>query len=369
MANKSQIHASFGPRQVGSLHLPKEEVVNYQDLVRVGYDLREDKVAAMDSYWGGMDSIQPTVTTGSVSTPVQFLQNWLPGNVVVATAARKIDSLVGVTVSGRWEDEEIVQGLLEQTGSSQVYGDYTNVPLSSWNNNFERRTVVRFEEGMQIGNLEEARAAAMRVNDGQEKRNAATLALEIRRNNVGFSGFNSGNNRTYGFLNDPGLPAYVPFVAGASTFTTWATKTFLEIQRDILTMIQGIRSSSQENVDPGSTPMTLAVATDAREYLSKTSDFGISVMAWLKDAYPNIRVESAPQLNAAASATNACYLYAESVAGTGTDGDKVFIQIVPTRFIVTGVEKKAKGYIEDYSNATAGVMCKRPWAVYRGSGC
>jgi hypothetical protein len=27
-----------------------------------------------------------------------------------------------------------------------------------------------------------------------------------------------------------------------------------------------------------------------------------------------------------------------------------------------------KGYEEDYSNATAGIMCKRPWAVTRWSG-
>ena len=44
-----------------------------------------------------------------------------------------------------------------------------------------------------------------------------------------------------------------------------------------------------------------------------------------------------------------------------------FIQMVPTKFMVVGVERKAKGYMEDYTNATAGVMCKLPFAVYRMS--
>jgi hypothetical protein len=33
-----------------------------------------------------------------------------------------------------------------------------------------------------------------------------------------------------------------------------------------------------------------------------------------------------------------------------------------------GVEKRAKSFVEDYANATAGVMCKRPYAVVRFTG-
>jgi hypothetical protein len=45
------------------------------------------------------------------------------------------------------------------------------------------------------------------------------------------------------------------------------------------------------------------------------------------------------------------------------------VQVVPSKFQVLGVEKGAKGYKEDYSNATAGVFCKRPFAVVRRTGC
>ena len=44
------------------------------------------------------------------------------------------------------------------------------------------------------------------------------------------------------------------------------------------------------------------------------------------------------------------------------------IQVVPAKFMALGVEQQSKGFVEDYTNATAGIMVKRPWAVYRASG-
>lgn len=315
-----------------------------------------------------MDAIQGTVTQGTVGTPVQFLQNWLPGFVFVITAARKIDDFIGIQITGAWEDEQVVQGILERTGSSQVYGDYTNVPLSSWNTNFVYRTVVRFEEGLKVGNLEAARASRLEVDDAGMKREAAALQLEINRNNVGFSGFNAGNNNTYGFLNDPGLLAYNQVAVGASTFRTWATKSFLEICQDIRTAIVTLRTQSQDTIDPEKVDLTLAVSTDAVDYLSKTSDFGISVRDWMREAYPRIRVVSAPQLNNANSSNNVFYLYADKIDDMSTDGGRVWLQPVPTKFLVLGVQQLTKAYEEDYSNATAGAMCKRPYAVTRWYG-
>lgn len=343
----------------------------YRSLNRIGINMDDRAVnmlmrgqAAMDSMFA-MDAIQPTVTTGSVGTPVQFLQNWLPGFVFVITAARKIDDLVGLMVTGAWEDEQVVQGILERTGFSVPYGDYSNVPLSSWNTNFNYRTVVRFEEGMKVGNLEAARASRLRVDDAGMKREAAALALEIIRNTVGFSGFNAGANNTYGFLNDPGLGSYTVVPNGVSGQPQWSTKTFLEICKDIRTAIVALRTQSQDTIDPEKLDLTLAIATSSVDWLSTTSDFGISVRDWLKEAYPRIRVVSAPQLNAAYSSDNVFYLYADKIDDMSTDGGRVFIQPVPTKFQVLGVQQLAKAYEEDYSNATAGVMCKRPYAVVR----
>lgn len=343
----------------------------YRGLSKIGINMSEGSVRnmmtgykkALDSI--GMDAIQSLVTTPSVSTPVQFLQNWLPGFVFTITAARKIDDIIGIMITGSWEDEQVVQGVLERTGKGQVYGDYTNVPLSSWNTNFNYRTVVRFEEGMKVGVLESARAARMLVDDSGMKREAAALNLEINRNAVGFYGFNAGNNNTYGYLNDPGLGAYVIVANGASGFSEWSTKTFLEITKDIRTAVVALRSQSQDTIDPEKVDLTLAVATNSVDWLTTTSDFGISVRDWIRQAYPRMRVVSAPQLNNANANENVFYLHADQINDMSTDGGRVWIQPVPTKFQVLGVQQLAKAYEEDYSNATAGAMCKRPFAVVR----
>jgi hypothetical protein len=221
---------------------------------------------------------------------------------------------------------------------------------------------------MKVGNLEAARSARMLVDDAGMKRESCALALEIQRNTIGFYGFNSGANNTYGFLNDPGLLPYTVVANGALGSPLWSRKTFLEIQKDILTAIVTLRTQSQDIIDPEKVDLTLAVSTDAVDRLATTSDFGISVREWMRQAYPRIRVVSAPQLNNANSSQNVFYLYADKIQDMSTDGGSVWVQAVPAKFQVMGVQQLAKAYEEDYSNATAGAMCKRPWAVTRWYG-
>lgn len=361
------IHSHIGPRQVGPMNFTK--VDEYRSLRKLGIGLDEKLIRKMmdGQQEFAMDALQATITTASIATPIQFLQTWLPGFVHTITGARNIDLLVGIDNMGAWSDEEVVQGMLEQTGKAALYGDLNNVPLSSWNVNFERRTVVRFEEGMRVGKLEEERAARMQVNTSQNKREAAASALEIQRNLIGFYGFNSGLNRTYGFLNDPNLPAYVT-VANPGSGTSWSVKTYVQIIADLRNAFATLRTQSQDTINPQKVPTTLAIATNSVDYLSVVSDYGNSVMDWLKETYPLCRVESAPELNLANGGANVFYLYAERVQDSSTDNGRVFSQIVPSKFQMLGVQQLAKGYEEDYSNATAGVLCKRPYAVVRRSG-
>lgn len=374
LARASIEHSHFGPRKVAAMDASSYKPQSYRDveaLKAIGIGLDEDIVHEMANskylrkmMTAAMDAIQPLVTTASIQVPIQFLQNWLPGFVFVMTAPRQADELMGITTSGSWEDAQIVQGILERVGTAVPYGDLTNIPFSSWNTNFNYRTVVRFEEGMNVGRLETAEAARMRVDNAGTKRRAAAQGLEIIRNQVGFYGFNNGANNTYGFLNDPGLPNYVQVATGVAGFL-WSQKTFLEICKDIRTAVVALRTNSQGLINPSKLKMTLAVATDSVDWLTTTSDFGISVMDWLNKAYPNIRVMDAPQLNNANANDNVFYLYAEEVGDDSTDDNRTWVQCVPAKFQVMGVEQLAKSYKEDYSNATAGAMCKRPYAVVR----
>lgn len=359
----SVVRSTIDPRHVGSL-------VNGQDyaLDSIEADLAQFGIGGMDQFFG-MDAIQGDLTSPNIGVAVQFAQQWLPGWVRVTTAPHKIDDLIGISTVGSWEQEEIVQGMLENTGVAVPYNDLNNISFANYNQNYVTRTIVRFETGMQVTRLEASRAALMNVSSDGEKRIGCSMSLNTARNQVGFYGYNNGANNTYGFLNDPQLPAYNTVATGAvSGSPLWSVKTWQEIVTDLLTGYQTLRTQSKGRIDPKKTPITLAVPTDRRDYLSKTNEFGITVMDWIKTNYPLTRVEDAPQLDNANGGANVFYMFAESVDDSSTDDRRTFIQAVPAIFQVLGVAQEVKGYKEGHTNATAGAMCKRPYAVYRATG-
>jgi hypothetical protein len=369
----SPVHQSFSGRYFqneganpmhANIDYALDEMEALMPLVGVGMTRKaERQVMSGDMIDFAMDSIQQPLTTPSITTPIQFLQNWLPGIIEIITAKQSADEIMGRSTVGSWEDAQIVQQVIALTGAATPYTDLGNVPLSNWNQTFVDRTVVRFELGLRVGNLEEAQAARVRVDSAGQKRRSDAIQLEIQRNAVAFYGYNSGNGKTYGFLNDPNLPAYVNNPNGV-----WASASFANIQQDLLTAFQSLRTQSKGRITPNKDPITLVLPTSCVDYLAVSTDFGMSVWAWLKEFYPNVRVVDAPQLDGANGGANVLYVFADSVQDSGSDGGATWIQVVPATFQLLGVQKMAKGYEEDYSNATAGAFCKRPYAVLRMTG-
>lgn len=373
----SQIHSHFSGRELESDyrnglkpikgatgHYSMDSMDNIRELEKIGVYL-----SALDSQ-SAMDTIQPLQTTAAVGAPVQYIQAFLPGYVRILTTAILCDKAVGITTIGTFEDEQIIQGGIESTGVATIYNDSTNVPMAGFNENFIFRDVVRYEIGFSVSRLEQLRGDRMRISVDAEKRLSCTTILERARNQIFYYGYNSGLNNTYGFLNDPSLPAYQTVAIGATSGVyTWKGKTMLEITIDILTAIQSLRTQTGEQVNPEEVPITLFVATAVREYLNKTNDLGnMTAFMWLKANYPNIRVISSHELDAANAGSNVFYLYADSLQDGSTDGGQTFLQMVPVRSMVTGVVPVLKGYKESYANALAGILCKRPGLIYRGTG-
>lgn len=316
----------------------------------------------------GMDSALVGPAGGNLGAPLQFLQTWLPGVVRQITQIRNIDALIGVQTVGSWEDEEIVQTASEPTGKAELYGDVTNIPLANYNATYERRSVIRFEQGMMLGRLEDARASRQNISMDVEKRAAVAEALDIIRNRVGFYGYNQPDTRVFGFLNDPNMPAYVNVASGVGG-TTWALKTFDEITADIRSAVSALVTQSGGRVRPQAVDMVLALPLGFEEYMGVVTPVGgYSVGEWLAKTYPRIRVESAPELLAANGGANVFYLYAERIEDGSTDGGEVIAQMVPARMFALGTEQRAKGVVEDFTNALAGVMAKRPFGIVRRSG-
>lgn len=322
-------------------------------------------------YGGGMDSLYPPNFPAGVANPLQYFTTIAPGLVRIVTTPRKIDELIGVDTVGSWEDEQIIVRLIEGLGVAAPYTDYGNIPLASFNPGAESRTVVRFEQGFRTGALEEARSAKAELDARVEKRNAAVFSLDFTRNEVGFYGFNNGENRTFGLLNDPGLPGYAALPAGTGGDTEWSTKTFQEILADLRLMLEGVRTSSGDTVDPNTVAMTLALPPSAMGAWGVVTDLGsMSVADWLRNTYTNVRVVSVPQFEDANAGESVAMIWADSAPeGDGsTDGGRTWQQMVPERLRLLGSEQGAKHYVEDHTNATAGVILKRPFLVFAVTG-
>ena len=167
---RSQIHTSFTGRELvarGPLQLTEDQALAaLPQLAKIGI---------------GMDSALVGPAGGNLGTPAQFLQNWLPGIVRQVTKIRNADALMGVQTVGSWEDEEVIQTAAELTGKAELYGDVTNIPLAGYNATYERRSIIRFEQGVMMGTLEEARAAKANISMAVEKRAAAAESLDIIR--------------------------------------------------------------------------------------------------------------------------------------------------------------------------------------------
>ena len=355
-------HGRIAARNVRPLRIAAEDCGEFRDLSRIGINFDSAHVSQMAAAFA-MDDLTASLLPAGITAPIQFLQHMLPGHVYIVTQPRTIDKLAGMSVVGAPEDEEIVQPTLEHVGKATLYGDAVNLPLSGVGNGYERRTVVRTTMGLRVDWLEAKRAGRAGIDVGNQKRIAATLALEILRNRIGFYGFNGGANRTYGFLNDPGLPAYVSVPGGV-----FSAGTFQSITGAIRAGMAGLQARSNGLIDTRTAPITVAMSEVVTPYMTVTSDQGVSIEDWFRKSYPNARIESSVDLNAANGGANVIYYYADSVPDSGTDDGSVIDQMVQSKFQTLGSKTDINYYAEGFLSATAGVMVKRPYAIYRQTG-
>lgn len=356
---------SLEPDQVCSVSLDAADIT-VDDLRTLGVRFDQSAMDEMEKFYTSiysMDAAPNPITVPSAANALQFLQHFYANPVTIVTQARLADELMGRTFAGAWEDEQIVVPVIERIGQARPYGDTTNVPLASFNNNWESRNVVRMELGVEVNKLETARTARMRIDSVSVKRDAVALALSISANDIAFNGYNNGSGHTYGILNDPGLNAYITVATGASGDTEWSTKTFAEITADIRAAFQALRVSSGANFNPERDACTLGVALAAFEALNYTSEFGFSVMDFIKKNYPKCRVVAVPQFSAANGGENVFYLMADRIGA-----NKVADQIMQNELFLVGAAPTPKGFVEDYSNATAGAIVAQPIGIVRYSG-
>lgn len=341
----------------GPLPLTEDSQISYADLAALGIDVRK---LAQDTALTG-----PASANGFIQG--YLLQNILPGVVRVSTQVRLIDEIAGVLNAGNWYDETVAQRVVSPVGKAELYGDHTNIPLASYKNQLERRGVVRFEQGLSVGVLEEARQAVEGYDEAKLKREMVNESLEISRNRLGFFGFVTASQRTFGLLNDPSLAAYS---TATGSWLTGANANWTGVTTDFQRMFTNLelRSGGHIRDDMALTVVLPLGYRRVLSYVNTASATSQTVKQWLEEMFPKIRFIYAPQFIGANGGANIVYMFADEMPDGDDTGGRTIVQVVPERYRVIGTEQRAKGYLEDSANATAGIFVLRPWAFERMTG-
>lgn len=341
----------------GALNIAEDSQVSHGDLAQIGIDVTK---MAKDTALQG-----PAGANGFIQG--YLLQHILPGVVRVATQVRLIDEIAGVLNAGNWYDEYIAQRVVSPIGKAELYGDHTNIPLASYTNLLEKRNIVQFELGFEVTEKAAARQATEGYDEAQIKRGVVNEALAISRNRLGFFGFAQTNMRTFGLLNDPSLPAYS---TATGSWLTGANANWTGVTTDFQRMFTNLELRSGGHIRDDAR-LTVVLPLGYRRvlsYVNTASATSQTVKQWLDEMFPNIRYIFAPEFTGANGGANVVYMFADELSDGEEAGGRTIVQAVPERLRAIGTQQHAKGFLEDYANATAGIFILRPWAFERMTG-
>lgn len=235
---------------------------------------------------------QPALITVSNAGIPAFLANYLdPKLVEVLVSPMKATAIVGEVKKGDWTTLTTQFPIVESTGETSAYGDFSNNGHSSANVNWEGRQSFHFQTITQWGERELALAAEGKIDWAARLNIASALTIKKTQNRMAFFGVAGLAN--YGLLNDPSLPAPIePAATGTGSSVLWADKDSAAIYGDIQLLFKQAVSQSGGLVDKDA-KMCLSMSNDAATNLTKTNQYNVNVEDQLKKNFPNLRLETA----------------------------------------------------------------------------
>lgn len=319
----------------------------------MGVDAALQNPDAARSVAVAMDAQPALITTSNAGIPA-FLSTFIdPKLIEILVAPMKAADIVGEEIQkGDWTTETAMFPVVESTGETSSYGDYSNNGVAGANTNFPQRQSYHYQVMTQWGERELAKAALARIDWANRVNIASVLTLNKFQNKSYFFGVAGLQN--YGLLNDPNLIAPIsPTNEGGNT--TWALKDGLGVYADVQALFTQLQTQANGLVDLD-TPMTLAMSPVSEVALTKVTQYNVNVSDMIKKNFPNLTVKTAPEY--ATTAGQLVQLYANEIEGQRT-ASVAFTEKLRAHPIVI----EASSFKQKKSQGTFGAIIYRPFLI------
>ena len=252
-----------------------------------------------------MDAQPSLVSVANAGIPALLTTFIDPDMLRILQSPNEASAIYGEQVKGDWTSNQALFPILENTGTTAGYDDWSEAGNADVNAEWEPREPFLFQTMIEYGDLEVDRAALAKIALVSEKQQAAAKAIDRYKNKTYFYGVAGLAN--YGMLNDPSLlPSIAPAVK-AYGGTKWVVNgnvmaTANEIYADIQSVITLAIQQAGGLLNTKST-FKLGLSLQSVVAMMSTNQFGINVSDLLQKNYPGLTVYTAVQFGVA-SASN-----------------------------------------------------------------
>lgn len=251
-----------------------------------------DNSAWLHNFQMALDA-QPTLLTVSNSGIPAYLTNYMDPKVIeVLVAPMNAALIAGETKKGDWVTETTTFPVVEYTGETSAYGDYSENGSVGANSNFPQRQSFHYQTMTQWGEKELARAGLAKLDWVSRLNIASALILNKFQNSTYFIGVQGLQN--YGLLNDPLLSAPITPIPKQAGGVLWEDATAIEIYEDVLNLFKQLQTQATGLVTMDD-EMTLALSPVAAVNLNKVSAFNVNVRQTLRENFPKMTIKTAPE--------------------------------------------------------------------------
>jgi len=290
---------------------------------------------------------QPSLVTVSNSGIPAFLANYIdPELIRILVTPMKAEEIIGYVKKGDWTTLTTQFPVVESTGETSAYGDYSENGSSGTNFNYPTRQSFHFQTMTQWGEREMEMAGLGKIDYAAQLNVSSALALNKFMNRSMFFGISGLQN--YGLLNDPNLSTPV-------TGTLWSALDGAGVYTEIVKIYAQLVTQTRGLV-PRDAVMKLCMSPEIEVNLTKTNQYNVNVTDQLKKNFPNMTIETAVEYNTAGG--QLVQLIVESI-----DNQKVVYGSFTEKLRAHPIIQQTSSWKQKKSSGTWGAIIRIPIGI------